>query len=299
MEILVRKKLYCFLVFLSLLCLSGCNSGGGASSQPNNPIGPNNTTCIDVDKYSKLNSFNTGADYSYYSHPIIVESAELEYGNCNSSKTLQQLFEKVTADAQTDMEKGQRWVTYLQEITFHSPYIPVDQNGAMVMQPMWLLEHKGMQCGQVARLMVDGFTLAGIKARVVQLNGHQTAEFWADGKWRYAEADILGDSEFVRNNSGEIVSIEDVANDINLLNSIHPYPKSKASPVEKILSYSFLSEDSRMALYKGTFIPNIDYVPNLPTPYVIQKSIVDLDLYPWLYGWGYYKLCSLDGIYCV
>jgi hypothetical protein len=208
------------------------------------------------------------------------------------------LFAAVAGDASDDLARGAAWVEYIQS-TIRSTAPALDADGTEILHPLWLLEHRYLQCGQIARLVVDGFSAVGIPARVLQLKGHVSAEFYAAGRWRFADADILSAGEFVRDAYGEHASLDDILANPTLLGTVHPY--------------SELTSDVEQArrTYQEVFEPAAYDESSLTTPYVVKKvaprSPAAVMTLWWLngrlardaqsrtahaYGWNYYVLCN-------
>lgn len=233
-----------------------------------------------------------------------VVSEMLNYA-CDTEAFIAELFAEVTRGAIDDLERGMRWVKYVQETAWSSLYPPMDADGIAIYHPLWLLEHPEMHCAQNARLVVDGFIAAGIPARVLQMKGHVSSEFYAAGKWRFAEADILGGGEFVMDHSGTPASIDDISNSVELLNTVRPYAE--------------LTEDMKAGrrVFASTFEPAVYPQSDFITPYVIKK-IDDIPWRPfkvmlWLnaqlstearrhwthhYGWNRYVFCERSDATC-
>lgn len=182
----------------------------------------------------------------------------LDYA-CDTRRHLADLFAAVTDLASDDLDAGTRWVTYVQRTLASSLHPPLDAAGTPIYQPLWLLGHRAMDCSQVARLVVDGFSAAGIPARLLQLKGHVSAEFFARGRWRLAEADILGGGEFVRNASGDLASVDEILRDPSLLDRVRPYVELTSDAAYGRSAFAAIFE---RAVYAQS---------PLPTPYVIRK----------------------------
>ena len=128
----------------------------------------------------------------------IINVRDLKW-DCDTTQFLRSLFSEVTKKGNSDLERGMIWVSYLQDTISHTCSPPQDSEGWALYHPIALLESRLLHCSQVARLVVDGFIAARIPARVLQMRGHQSAEFFADGRWIFAEADILRGGQFLRN----------------------------------------------------------------------------------------------------
>lgn len=235
--------------------------------------------------------------------PSIIPSF-LTY-RCDVNATLSSLFARVTDGATNHLEAGKKWITYVQTTIRSSLNSPLDKDGIAIYHPLWLLEHRAMNCGQNARLVVDGFVAAGIPARVLQMAGHVSAEFFAEGKWRLAEADILGNGEFVKDAAGQPASVDDILARPELLNSVSPY----AELTEDV--------DSVRESFRSIFDHKIYSQSSLTTPYVImriQRPLVHHISILWTlnavltkefmrlrshqHGWNEYGFCSRTDPLC-
>src|SRR5688572_13123475 len=228
----------------------------------------------------------------------------MEYA-CDPQDHLAALFRAVTAGAADDLNRGKRWIRYVQSINLSAP-APLDADGSAIYHPIWLLEHRAMDCSQTARLLVDGFISEGIPARVLQLNGHVSAEFHANGKWRLAEADVLADGEFVADADGEPASVDEILANPALSSSVHPYREHAAS------------DDDGRDRFRMVFEPTVYPQSPLETPYVIRKvsheasdaegssgwyqdaaTVRAVRLRRHYHGWNDYVFCSRADAACV
>jgi hypothetical protein len=182
----------------------------------------------------------------------------LEYA-CEPQAHLAALFQHVTDGAASDLERGVRWVGYIQSLNV-SASASLDADGTAIFHPLWLLEHRVMDCGQTARLVVDGFIAAGIPARVLQMRNHVSAEFHAGGKWRFAEADVLTGGEFITDEYGEHASMDEIITDPDLLTGVRPYLESTGDVAS--------GREQFRRVFEATVYPQSP----LATPYVIKKS---------------------------
>ena len=70
-----------------------------------------------------------------------------------------------------------------------------------------LMLHEG-RCGHQAMVAVQLAQVAGLRARLVQINHHRVAEIMADGKWRLADPDALAPGFIGVDDDNEAASIE-------------------------------------------------------------------------------------------
>jgi hypothetical protein len=163
--------------------------------------------------------------------------------------------------------------------------------GQQMYNPIRLLMDGISQCGQTARLVVDGLNAIGIPARVLQLKGHVSAEFFAGNRWVFAEADILGERENMRNANGNLVSIEDIQENKNLLKAVVPMP-TQGPNCQHILERDWRIEaDSD---WVEAFEPITYPQSSLTTPYVIRKTSKNPQnsIY---FGWDSYQFEARGG----
>ena len=224
----------------------------------------------------------------------------LDY-DCHSTVHLGSLVRRVTAGASNDVDRGLRWVAYVQHALVPTATIPTDGDGTAIYHPLHLLELQRADCSQTARVVVDGLVAIGVRARLLQLNGHVSAEFWAQGKWRFAEADILADGEFVADVDGQPASVDDILRTPALLDSVHPYAEVADS------------DANAPARFRAVFAPIVYQQSPLATPYVIRKMTPPdrphLVLLFWFndrltaerqwisehhHGWNHYVFCPRD-----
>jgi hypothetical protein len=254
----------CKQVFILLFCLSSVPALADDC--------PDINSMINFDFPAKI------SDLDQYRKQQIISAKELTI-NCDTDKFLIQLFTKVTAGANNDLDKVKKWVTFLQKRFYHACYVPIDEGGEAVFHPIWLLEHRGIHCGQAARVAVDGLVLNGIQARTVQINGHVIAEAFIDGKYRLIDPDVLNVGEFITNKNGELASVEDVVNNRTLVSSVVVLEKMNHYPK---CDYEIPTRD-----YTHFFLP-ITY-KGWTTPFVYIKTASKEEQKNIYYGWNIYK----------
>ena len=227
----------------------------------------------------------------------------LEYA-CDPQTHLAALFREVAGDAVDDLARGARWVRFVQMTNVAaSPAHDVD--GTAIYHPLWLLEHRLMDCSQTARLVVDGFIAAGIPARVLQMREHVSAEFYADGKWRLAEADVLAGGDFVVDAYGEHASLDDILAQPDLL--------LIADPSRELTQDAGIEPERFRQVFEAAVYPQSPLV----TPYVIKKSVPPENAGLWAaigwqdrvtaqaarltqhyHGWNHYAFCRRSDPTC-
>jgi len=238
----------------------------------------------------------------------IINVRDLKW-DCDTTQFLRSLFSEVTKKGNSDLEKGMIWVSYLQDTISHTCSPPQDSEGWALYHPIALLESRLLHCSQVARLVVDGFIAAKIPARVLQMRGHQSAEFFADGRWIFAEADILRGGQFLRNAAGEPVGIDEVKKEPSILDSVLPYKEifppcqgefsADAGPKIETPWFSTFNGQKQFAvkdaidLWRSVF-DSVSYpeYSALKTPYVIKKTASAEQLHHQTFGWNHWDYCS-------
>jgi hypothetical protein len=236
---------------------------------------------------------------------IVLNTKDLKW-RCDTTQFLKNLFSEVTKKGNSSLEKGMIWISYLQRTIAHACDPPYDDEGWVLYHPIALIENRLIHCSQVARLVVDGFIAAKIPARVLQMRGHQSAEFFADGRWILAEADILSGGQFLRNAAGEPVGIDEAKKDPSILDSVLPYNEvfpvceckfcATAEPrIETpwFSTASILPSKEAIRVWHSVFDAVVypEY-SNLETPYVIKKTASPQELNHQTFGWNHWAYCS-------
>jgi hypothetical protein len=134
-------------------------------------------------------------------------------------KALKAIFDLVTKDAKTDLEKHLAVLIFLEKSSFHNKIQPTYPDKTPVYDPLALLELSEMRCGHVARIAIDLFNAAGYKGRLVQAGSHVLAEIAYGGSYHYFEADLFGGGQVVVKD-GKIPSIAQLSNEPYLLDQL-------------------------------------------------------------------------------
>jgi len=213
----------------------------------------------------------------------------------------------VTQGASSDLEKGVAWTTFLQNTIVHSCWPPIDEYGQAIRHPVALLQDRRMMCGSLARLVVDGLRTLSIPSRVLQMKGHVSSEFFADGRWILAEADILDGGQFLRDGNDQIVGVDAVLDDPSILNSVTPYMKHSCQSLLRLGDPEALEISPRRIkspeakerdaeTWRSVFgsINSGDFKRGeFTTPYVIKKTATrEQESSSRFFGWNYYEFCE-------
>lgn len=242
----------------------------------------------------------------------VVQDTDLRF-DCDIRDWLEEVARYVTRESTSDLDVAVSWTTWLQETIGHSCLTPKDEHGQTVLNPVYLLKNRKMHCGQTARLVVDGLSTLEIPARVFQMKGHVSSEFYVDGRWILAEADILSHGQFLKNRLGDFVGIDEVKLDPSILRSVEPYLEENC--------WNLLSPDKAMKLMKahnlsigvdvgegdssvwietfGQAIYGDSLRGSWITPYVIKKTATpEQESDSQYFGWNYYEFCSRENAGC-
>lgn len=233
--------------------------------------------------------------------------------DCNTREWLTTVASLVVSDKVGNLQKAMRWTAYIQDTIAHSCLPPIDEQAQAVYHPVALLKDRRMHCGQTARLVVDGLTTLGIPARVLQMNGHVSAEFFADGRWILAEADILSRGEFLLDREGNVAGVDEVIVDIGILDTTNPYREGSCWRLISAEEREFLTAHyglrvgadvglGTMDTWKSTFLGAQYGDPirgSLTTPFVIKKTAsLEEERSSHYFGWNYYEFCERSDPNC-
>jgi hypothetical protein len=163
------------------------------------------------------------------------------------------------------------WVRYLQDRLAHPKTAPLHDNGQAIYDPLWILVNRVAHCGQTNRVLVDGLSAAGFKARVVQLKAHVAAEVWMDEAWRFLDADWLNLGQTVRRPDGTLPSAEEIHANPSLLDSVTPDLEFRLYPPEAL---------DDMPPYQDMFATK---------PYYYVKTATVKQERNEYYGWNFYQ----------
>ncbi|CAB3889890.1 hypothetical protein LMG26788_03786 [Achromobacter pulmonis] len=221
-------------------------------------------------------------------HETRVPIADLET-QCDQRAWLKAIATRITSPGNGETEKMMLWAGFLQDALFHSCNAPLDEQGQAVYSPIWMLWHRGVQCGQSARLFVDGMTSIGMKARLIQLHNHVSAEAWADGRWHFIETDALNDGDQIRRPDGSIPSASEIMADKGVLTG--------ATAMEELAQYPICTNLGTIT-FESAFQKYKYPGDALETPYVIKKTATLEQERNHYFGWNYYEKCRLDDNGC-
>lgn len=217
-----------------------------------------------------------------YSVPV----AEIEglYPDVNRREYLAHLVRAVTKDAPDAEGTSVRWVEWLQNHFAHPERAPLDEHGAAIFDPLWLLLNRVAHCGQTNRLIADGLSAVGIETRIIRLRGHIVAEAYFDGAWHYLDADVLDFGDMVRTRDGRIPSTAEIVADRSLLKSVSPYrevafyPGRSASPLDYRIG-------QLAAVFESEFVEAV----GKNTPLIQKKTAAPEEERGLWYGWEHYQ----------
>ncbi|MBM4075313.1 MAG: transglutaminase domain-containing protein [Planctomycetes bacterium] len=230
--------------------------------------------------------------------------------DCNTREWLTTVASLVVSDKVGNLQKAMRWTAYIQDTIAHSCLPPIDEQAQAVYHPVALLKDRRMHCGQTARLVVDGLTTLGIPARVLQMNGHVSAEFFAEGRWRLAEANILSRREFLLDREGNVVGVDEALVDVAVLDTVNPYSETSCWNLLTDTERQFLKNQNPSSDFgtgsfndwMSTFESQTYGDPirgSLTTPFVIKKTAsLEEERSSHYFGWNYYEFCERSDPSC-
>jgi hypothetical protein len=214
-------------------------------------------------------------DYDFKRLAQIEERLE----GVDRKKVLRHIFDTITSDAKTNKEKHLRILKFLHKSSFHNEYLqPMYPDKGMVCDPMVLLELGEMRCGHVARIAVDLFAAAGMKARLVQLGGHVISEVFYDESWHYFDADTFGNGETVLNENGSVPSVVELGRTPYLIDLLAYY-----------FELPFVSRSKTQFIHYPSwrYFGKSSYTDGTVVYY--EKTATEDQEQNKLYGWNYYK----------
>ena len=236
-----------------------------------------------------LSQINPVYDYDFAE----LASVQNSLSGVNRLTALQAIFAKITAGATTDEAKQLAVLDFLQAAAIHNQYIqPVYPNGAMVSDPLVLLQLGEMRCGHVARVAVDLFSAAGYQARLVQLGQHVIAEVYYGQSWHYFDADMFKGGQCLFNPDGSIPSVDQLSQSPYWIDSLAadfgPTSTNQATSSGMVCSsYWYFSQQAWNAQFPAG---------QAPAPYVVYKTATASQAQNSInYGWNYYTVAADPG----
>jgi len=267
------------LIFMALLPIGLCVSGAQADV----------SGCPATSTFTSLNSYPPVTNLTEYRSQPIVPVAVLDNmaSSCDQHALLAEIFANITAGSTSDYDRAVKWVTYIQTVTNHWCFSPLDSDGWGVTSPLWNLQNRSMHCGTSARLTIDGFAAGNMSARLIQLRAHQAAEVYYDGSWHLIDADDMGIGVFVRNPDGSISSVEQIVNNLTLVQNIEEAVRERGLPSCCACGSTWVSN------YTAAF-DHMDYGAGFNSPYIINKTATLAEERDRYYGWMHYEYVRMS-----
>ena len=229
-----------------------------------------------------ISQIQTGIDYDFAELTAVTN----QLAGVNRLQALQAIFAKITAGAATDEAKQLAVLLFLQEVSVHNGLLePVYPNGALVTDPLVLLQLGEMDCGQVDRIAADLFSSVGYQTRLDQLGGHVIAEISYGGNWHYFDADLFGGGECVFLPNGSIPSVDQLDQQPYLIDSVPAYTEpncNNTAPASATVypSWYYFSVQAWDAQFPAG---------QAPAPYVVYKTATPAQAANSIYyGWEDY-----------
>jgi hypothetical protein len=212
------------------LAACGCGGGGSGDALPVGVAAP--PVAVQIDYGPIIDRLTAGGPaWQTLSAQRLTGQVSLPpdavADDVDGRELLRLLFARVTQGQTTDEGKVIAWLTYVQNRIAHPRFNPKFTDGAHITEPLWVLENQIGKCGATNRVLVDGLLAAGYQARIAIIlkdasEGHQVAEVFLDGGWRYLDADWLGNGEVVRKADGSLASVAEIQADRSLLDGLNP-----------------------------------------------------------------------------
>ncbi len=104
---------------------------------------------------------------------------------------LSELYSSLVRGASNEEGKILSILSYVQKVFIQPKFVPIDENGTAVYEPLILLDIRWPSCGQTNRVLVDLLQAGGRTAEMLQLNGHVAATVQINGDWKFLDGDAL------------------------------------------------------------------------------------------------------------
>lgn len=192
------------------------------------------------------------------------------------ARSLDAIFHKVTASAQSETEKQLALLRFLSKAAYHNSIQPMHDNGVMVNDPLCLLALNEMRCGHVAHVALDLYEAAGYRARLVLLGGHIITEVYYEGAWHYFDADTA--------QAGAAVLWDGAIPSVQAL-SEEPYALDRTGYCTEVSSE--ISAELVNNYYGAAYYFGSQHYMNDPPRFYI-KTATDKESLNYLYGWNHY-----------
>lgn len=264
---------------LLLVLLASCGGGGCNPCAPGEQVIASGRSPTLLEQVTSRDYVAKSVSPALLLNPILVNPEDIDL-SIDRKAFLAQVFHSVTTGV-TNQQKVESWVRFLQDRIAHSREVPMHSEGVMLTDPVWILKNRVAQCGQTNRVLIDGLTAVGYKARTVQLANHIAAEVWYDGEWHFIDADWLNKGQFVRQPDGTLPSTAEIYANPEWLDEIDQNAEFKDYPVD--IGYSEHRLYSQMFTRVDTGSGNI-------TPFYLTKIATPEQEKDLTFGWNFYKV---------
>ena len=228
----------------------------------------------------------TGRDYVAHAIPAYRLKAELVVApedidlSIDRRVFLRDVFDRVVT-GDTHQARVESWVRFLQNRIAHSAHPPMHPDGVMLTDPVWILRNRVAHCGQTNRVLIDGLTAAGYRARAVQLTSHVAAEVFYDDNWHFIDADWLNNGQFIRRPDGTLPSTAEIFEHPEYLAGLDTNSEFRDYPAD----VGYRNYQAYADMFR-----RVDLGNGILTPYYMTKIAgpeAERDL---TFGWNFYQV---------
>jgi hypothetical protein len=258
-------RLCVFLFFL-------CAISGIAKGSPDEKL---------IEELSDRENVLVHIDAETLSRRLTVPESDIDL-SIDRRQFLHDLVEHI-APQSNESERVGAWVRYLQDRIAHPAWPPMHNAATMVLDPIWILEHRLGQCGQTNRVLVDGLLAVGMQARVVQLAAHVAAEAWYDGQWHYLDADWLNLGQMIRRPDGVVPSTAEIYEHPEFLKGLNANREFELYPINVIHTETYKPYQE---MFKRVRLGEYE------TPYYLIKTATPAQERNIYFGWDRYRVES-------
>lgn len=140
----------------------------------------------------------------------------------SSNEILLKLVDKISSMHDSDEERVIAITKFVQDSVFHHPVVQlIDENGGIEKVGVTEILMSGIgRCGHAAKVIYEILGVAGFNVKLTQLYKHICCEVFMGGRWCVIDADAFKAGVMIRNDRGQLATLEELRANSILIDGI-------------------------------------------------------------------------------